>query len=305
MDWLWIPITIVGGVFQALRMAMLKVLNRHVSGMLATCVRVMVGLPLMLLNVAIIMAVTGEGPPDFTWRYLSFCLGTAITQFFGTVLFLYLFTLGNFAVGFMLIKIDVVFAALIGTAFFSEKITNKGWLAIAVTVLGVIVVSLGKLGSQALATGGKGLASAIFSRPTQIGVAVGLTYAMSYLFLREAMLVMPNGTFLWRAVWTLTVSTSMQLVFVSAWLVFKEPRWGTRLLPHWRLGLAMGTVSMLGSVCWFAASVLQNASYVAAVAQTQVVFAIAISWWWFKERIHPLELVGMIVIVAGVLLFRL
>lgn len=305
MDWLWIPITIVGGVFQALRMAMLKVLNRHVSGMLATCVRVMVGLPLMLLNVGVIFLATGEGPPEVTGHYLALCLGTALSQFFGTVLFLYLFTLGNFAVGFMLIKIDVVFAALIGTALFSEHITGKGWIAIAVTVLGVVVVSLGKLGSQALAGGGRGVAGAVLSRSTQVGVLVGLTYAMSYLFLREAMLVMPKGTFLWRSGWTLAVSTSMQLVFVAAWLALKEPRWLTRLLPHWRLAVAMGTVSMLGSVCWFAASVLQNASYVAAVAQTQVIFAIALSWWWFNERIHPLELAGMVVIVAGVLLFRL
>jgi drug/metabolite transporter (DMT)-like permease len=305
MEHLWIPIAIGGGLFQALRMALLKMLNRDLSGTVATYVRVIVGLPIMLAFVGLAMTLSGEGRPDFSGRFLLMCLGTAITQFVPTVLFVYLFRLGNFAVGFMLTKIDVVFAALIGTALFSEQITPKGWLAILVTVAGVVVVSAGKLGGGAFAVGGKGLFGAVFSRATQVGLLVGLGYSFSYLFIREATLELPAGSFATRSGWTMVVSTTMQLVIVGAWLLWREAEGLGRIRRHWRLALLTGVVSALGSICWFTAAALQNVSYVAAVAQTQMIFAVAISWWWFQERIHRLELVGIAVIVAGVLLFRL
>ena len=58
-------------------------------------------------------------------------------------------------------------------------------------------------------------------------------------------------------------------------------------------------------VLWYLASALTNASYVAAVAQVQIVFVLIISRFWFREQIRPLELAGIAVILAGVLLFRL
>ena len=51
-------------------------------------------------------------------------------------------------------------------------------------------------------------------------------------------------------------------------------------------------------------SAMRNAAYVAAVGQVQMVFTMAMSWLYFRERILPLELLGIAVIVTGVLLFR-
>ena len=39
--------------------------------------------------------------------------------------------------------------------------------------------------------------------------------------------------------------------------------------------------------------------------QIEVVFTLLIAWFYFKERLTPLELIGIVVTVAGVLMFRL
>jgi drug/metabolite transporter (DMT)-like permease len=67
----------------------------------------------------------------------------------------------------------------------------------------------------------------------------------------------------------------------------------------------IGVTSTLGSIAWFTAFALQNASYVRAVGQVEVVFTLLISVLYFRERINPLELAGIAATVAGVLLFRL
>ena len=64
-------------------------------------------------------------------------------------------------------------------------------------------------------------------------------------------------------------------------------------------------MSALGTIMWYLATVSSNASYVAAVAQVQVVFSLALSRYWFNERIRPVELAGIGTILAGVLMFRL
>ena len=67
----------------------------------------------------------------------------------------------------------------------------------------------------------------------------------------------------------------------------------------------IGLTSALGSIGWYSAFALQNASYVRAVGQIEAVFTLTISWLYFREKITRLELAGIAATVAGVLMFRL
>jgi drug/metabolite transporter (DMT)-like permease len=69
--------------------------------------------------------------------------------------------------------------------------------------------------------------------------------------------------------------------------------------------LFIGVTSAVGSIAWFTAFTLQNASYIRAVGQIEVVFTLLISVLYFRERISSLELAGIAATVAGILLFRL
>ena len=87
------------------------------------------------------------------------------------------------------------------------------------------------------------------------------------------------------------------------WLRMRRGTWGYLLT----LGpcLFIGLTSALGSIGWFTAMTLENASYVKAVGQVEVIFTLMISSLYFRETLSRLELTGMAVIVAGVLLFLL
>ncbi len=73
----------------------------------------------------------------------------------------------------------------------------------------------------------------------------------------------------------------------------------------WRPCAFVGLTSAIGSLCWFIAMAMQNASYVKAVGQVEVIFTWWISVHYFGETIAKLELLGIATILIGVLLLVL
>ena len=77
------------------------------------------------------------------------------------------------------------------------------------------------------------------------------------------------------------------------------------MFPNWRLCTFIGVTSAVGSICWFTAFALENASYVRSVGQVEAIFTLLISHFYFKEKFNTAELTGIAVTVVGVLLFLL
>ncbi len=303
MELLWIPISAFAALMQSVRTAAQKALNARLSTWMTTYVRSIFGLPFMLVYLWVMVRIEGIAAPEFHLSYLLNCAATATTQVVATFLLIMLFRMSNFAVGTMLSKTDVMQTAIIGSFLFSESISPVGWVAIILTVLGVVLISGGR--ARGALPGSGGIARALVSPATGVGLATGLMFSLSYLFLREASLVMDVGSRPWRAAWTMVIVTSMQVVGLGAWLLLTEAREFARLPGLLRPCLFIGMTSAMGSVGWFTAMALQNASYVKAVGQIEVVFTIAISTLYFRERIRAIEFVGIGTIVLGVLLFIL
>jgi drug/metabolite transporter (DMT)-like permease len=95
------------------------------------------------------------------------------------------------------------------------------------------------------------------------------------------------------------------VVMLGGWLLLTERDGLKRIARHQGAAWFLGLMSAAGTIMWYLASSMTNASYVAAVAQVQVVFSLALSRYWFGERIRPLELAGIVTIVGGILLFKL
>lgn len=305
MSNLWIWATVAAAFFQALRYAGLKLLNQSLSTGVTTYVRVFFTLPLLILYLAAVLWWTGETFPTIDGVFMTYSAASSIAQFTGTLLVVRLFQLGNFAIATLIIKADVIMTALIGTAFFSEQITSIGWAAILVTIVGVIATSLGR---QPLTTDALGSGSAGFftrSAPTLIGLTSALIYSLSYLFLREAILAADpaSGTFV-RSALAAVAMTSISVVLVGVFLLATQPRELLRMFQYQKLCWFIGATSAIASTGWFIAAALTNASYVAAVAQVQVVFTLLLSYFYFGERVRRAEIAGIVVIVAGLILFR-
>ncbi|MCB1747662.1 MAG: EamA family transporter [Gammaproteobacteria bacterium] len=305
MELIWIPITVFAALMQAVRTAAQKTLNQRMSTLGTTYVRSLAGLPFLLTFLLTVLHVQGGGVPDWQPLYFFYTFGGALAQVVATALLIRLFTLKTFAVSSMLIKSDVLMTAVIGSLWFSESLSPLGWAALVAVLAGVIVMSIGRVGTRRVLAEGEALAGSDGGRALRIGLTCALVFTFSYLFIREAALMLePRGAF-WRAGWTVVTVTSMQVLGLGSWLALREPAVFGQLWPNRRLVGFVGLTSALGSVGWFSAFALENASYVRAVAQIEAVFTLVISWFYFKERINGIEFAGIVIVVGGVLMFRL
>ena len=306
LAWIWIPISVFAALMQAVRTAAQKTLNQRMSTMGTTYVRSLFGMPTLIVFLAAAILYTGHGIPEYNPVFLLHTSIAALTQVLATALLIHMFRLKNFVVGTMLTKTDIIMTALIGTALFSEQLTQLGWVALVVVVCGTILMLAGKMGTAAFRESGETLSGLLAGRPTQVALMCALLFSLSYLFLREGTRDLgEQHHFLWRAGWTVVLATGLQTVCLGIWLAVKEPAVFKQMWPMRGIASFIGLTSALGSIGWYSAFALQNASYVRAVGQIEAVFTLAISWLYFREKVTALELVGIVVTVAGVLLFRL
>ncbi len=306
MEHLWILESAGAALCQALRYAALKELNKHLSTLVATYVRLLFSFPVQIPYVCAVMLWTGAALPALNLRFVIFAMITAVGQFLSTAMMIRMFQMGNFAVGTMLTKSDVVMTALIGTFVFGEVISDLAWIAILITVLGVLIVSAGRMPAGAWRQGDVGLGELLLGRATRWGLAVGLINALSYQTLRETMEALEPGTLpVVRAAYAGFAMTFFSVAILGIWLLFSEREGLKRIRNHQQIGWFLGFLSALGTILWYLATAGSNASYVAAVAQVQVVFSLLLSRYWFNEQIRAVELAGIGAILVGVLMFRL
>ena len=301
---MWIPLSIFAALMQAIRTAAQKTLSQTMSTMGTTYVRSLFGLPFIALFLAGLLYLQGGGVPTFSRIFIVYVFGGALSQVLATALLIHMFTLKSFAVGTMLTKSDILLTAIIGSLLFSERLSAMGWIGLLVVFVGVLLMLIGKLDARSLLARGGGIATEFSGTVAQVALMCAVMFTMSYLCFREATLILQPGGFLWRGTWTVLVGTGMQTVFLGVWLLAREPGVFNQLWPHRRIIGFIGLTSALGSIGWFSAFALQNASYVRAVGQIESVFTLAISWGYFREKITGLELLGMFAMIVGVLMFR-
>ena len=93
----------------------------------------------------------------------------------------------------------------------------------------------------------------------------------------------------------------MQLTGMAIYLFLRERGeisavWQARRVAGW-----IGILSMAGSFCWFTAFTLQNAAYVKAVGQIELIFSLLVTVLFFKEKISLREWIGVAVLGMSVL----
>ncbi len=294
---LWIPITIAAAFFQNLRFMLQKHLKGTLSTMGVTFSRFVFAAPLAWGVVALLMLREGAVFPRITGAFVIYGGIGAIAQIVATAMLVALFSLKNFAVGVTFSKTETVMTALLSAAILAEPVSGGAWIAIFVTVAGVIAMS--GLPSR------DNLAAGIFGRAAAIGIGSGIIFSMASIGYRGASLGLGSGDFLIRAALTLAVVTTFQTAVMALWLAWREGGEILRVLRAWRIAAWVGLTGMLGSLGWFTAFTLQNAAYVKALGQIELVFTILASVFFFRERISRFEALGIGLIATGILLLLL
>jgi drug/metabolite transporter (DMT)-like permease len=297
---LWVPITVSAAFVQNIRSAGQKHLAGELNTMSVTMVRFMFGLPFGLLYVGFLQARTTDALPRMAAGFLGMVAMAGLAQIIGTGLLIYLFSLRNFAVGNAYARTEAVLTAVLGTLFFGETVARFGWAAILISVCGVLLITVARARLR-----GPELVSMLKDKAPWIGLLVGLGFSLTSLSLRRATLVLGLEDVFYRAALTMIAMVSMQAVVMGIYVAYTDPGQFRIIVRNWRACLLVGGASVCGTVLWATAFTLEQAANVKALAQIEIVFALASSYWLFRERSTPKELAGIALIVVGIVLLVL
>lgn len=290
---LWIAITFAAAAMQTVRLMLqkqLKDLGLSTGG--ATFSRFVFAVPLAAGLAAATLMVLDAPLPPLGPRFWAFALAGGLAQIVATFCLVALFSLRNFAVGVAFTKTETVQVALFSALVLGEHVGGWGWVAIGIGFFGVVLLSGRPRGW-------------VLNRATGLGLLAGGLFGLSAIGYRGATLELLPGPFFLRAVVTLACVTLAQSIAMALWLRKREPGELGRVRAHWRQTVLVGLTGMLGSLGWFSAFALQNAAYVRAVGQVEIVFMLLVSALVFHERLSAREAVGIALVVASLVMIVL
>lgn len=292
---LWISISVAAAVFQTLRFMLQKVMAKQtLSAAGATFARFLYSAPIIVVLTTLYLNQTGQAWPDLSPQFWMYAATGGLAQVLATVCVVLVFKSRNFAVGITFKKTEVILAVLVGIVVLGDQVSWQGLGAIVLGLIGVLLLSSP---AQIEAWNWR----MMFNRATGLGILSGALFAVSAVTYRGASLQLDMTDHWGRAGVTLTVVTSMQLTGMAIYLFSRERGeisavWQARRVAGW-----IGILSMAGSFCWFTAFTLQNAAYVKAVGQIELIFSLLVTVLFFKEKISFREWIGVAVLGMSVL----
>ena len=231
-------------------------------------------------------------PAGFNLVFFGYALTGGVAQIIGTSALLASFTTGKFAVGTAFSKTETAQAAVFGLLVLNDTI--DAWVAsgIAISFLGVFMLS-GKF------RGGELLRS---SRVMFMGIIAGSGFAISAVCFRGASLALEVGTIVERASLAVVTSVTLQTIIMGGYLYLREPGQLRDVARSWRAAVWIGAIGAVASAGWFTAMALTNAALVRAVGQVELLFAALTSVLFFGEHLGVREVLGIVLLVVGILL---
>ena len=290
----WIPITIAAAGVQTLRFLLqrhLKLTRLSTAG--ATFARFIYSAPAVAVIVWAYAETSGQALPRLPASFFAYALSGGLAQILATMCVVALFAARNFAVGLTLQKSSAILSALFGWLILGDAIPAAAAGAIVLGFAGVVLLS------DTAVTGAR--LSRLFNRAAGLGLAAGAFFAISAVGYRGAALSLDTGSAFLRAGTTLAFVTASQTVGMAVWLRVREPGQVGAVLGAWRVAGLVGLTSMAGSFCWFTAYTLQNAAYVNAVGQIELVFGLIASVLFLREKVTVREMLGMALLMVGIL----
>jgi len=297
---LWIPLTIAAAFFQNIRSAMQKHLQGKLSTLGAAYVRFIYALPIAIVYFFAVVYLEAHPLPAMNAGFLLYALLGGLCQILFTVFLLWLFSFHNFAVGTTFSKLETIMVAIFGLILLGDRLTPGVTIAIAMSAVGVVILSAGqsKLGANNLIRN-------LWRLPTLIGLSCAAWLGMSVVLFRAASLSLGLGSFTLAASFTLLIVLILQTAIMGIIIGLREPTQLKKVMQHWRPAALVGISGGLASIGWFSAFTLQNATYVRALGQIELIFTFAVTLLVFREQVSRAEIGGILLIGASIILLLL
>jgi drug/metabolite transporter (DMT)-like permease len=291
MGSLWVLATLIAAAAQTARNAAQSGLTAQIGTLGATQVRFLFGLPFAGLFLGLAGLATGETVPRPTGASLGYATLGALAQIAATALMLFTMKSRSFAVSTAWIKTEPVLVALVATVTIGDPLGWPKFLAIAVATGGVLILSTRPETARGMLTDWG---------PTATGLLAGLLFGLAAIGFRGGIISLPEGSFLIRAATVLVVSLAIQTAVLVVWcLAFNRPAL-TASFRVWRASLLAGFLGAFASQFWFIGFSLTSAANVRTLALVEVLMALGVSAFVFRQKVTARQIAGMGVVVVGV-----
>jgi drug/metabolite transporter (DMT)-like permease len=297
---LWIPITVSAALFQCWRTAMQQKLRHLLSVNGAGFVRYLYGAPTALVLLAAALLATGLPLPPPTMPFLIHCVAGGLLQILATNLLIMAFGFRNFAVGTAYSKTETAQTAIVAVFVLHEGLRPLAWIGIILGLSGVMTLSLAGRGMRP-----SDLARATVQPAALAGLGAGFLFALTAVFIKLANQALSGPSLFVRALFVLVVMNTLQIMMQGAFLAWREPNELRKAITTWRSSAWVGTLSALGSACWFTAFAMAAVGLVRSVGQVEIVFTLLFSRFYLKETLKAGDIAGLVLVVCGVLLIVL
>ncbi|MEJ0019144.1 MAG: EamA family transporter [Acetobacteraceae bacterium] len=294
---LWIPITVSAALFQCWRTAMQQKLRGLLSVNGAGFVRFLYGAPTALVLFIGSLIVTGEAVPAPNLLFLVYCAAGGLLQILATNLLILSFGYRNFAVGTAYSKTETAQSAIVALIVLGEVLRPLSWVGICIGLAGVMTLSLAGRGLRP-----GDLARATVQPAALAGLGAGFLFAFTTVFIKLANQALSGPNLFVRSLFVLVATNTLQIIMQGGFLAWREPRELLKAFTTWRSSAWVGTLSALGSACWFTAFALAPVGLVRSVGQIEIVFTLLFSRFYLKEILKAGDVAGLVLVVAGVLL---
>ena len=299
-DWLWIPITIAAALAQTIRNAAQRHLTPVLGTLGATLVRFLYGLPFALLWLGAVAWAGGFAIATPNAAFGGWVLVSSITQIGATALLLKVMAERNFALGTAYAKTEVIQVAVFGFIFLGDPLTPVTLAAVMLAMVGVMLLS-----PINRARPFRTLLSGWTTRPALLGVASGSLFGVAAVGYRGATLALEGTSFLMAAACTLVAAQALQTVLLGGALLVRDAQVVARVCREWRKSLFAGLMGATASGCWFTAMAIEPAAHVRTLALVEIFFGYAVARRFFSERISRIEIAGMLLLLAGLVVVTL
>ena len=290
---LWIIVTVAAAAVQTLRFSLQKQLKAlGLSTASATASRFVVAAPLALVATLVLMMVRGYPVPSLSAGFWVAVLAGGVAQIVATFCTIALFSQRSFAVGIAFTKTEVLQVAVFSAVILNERVSHLGMVAILVGLAGVLVLSRPE---------GGWARTGYFSKAALLGLLAGGLFGVSSISYRAATVQIDSDDALFRALFALAAVTLVQTALLLPYLLWRKPGEVARIVAARRPAFWVGVTGMLGSLGWFVAFALQNATYVRSVGQIELLFTVLVSTYFFRERPSRRELLGIALLAASII----
>lgn len=282
---IWVAATLIAATAQTARNAAQAGLTRDIGTVGATAVRFVFGFPFAVLALGLVATSVAIPRPDLTvlgWAGLG-----ALAQIAATALMLSTMQHQGFGIATALIKTEPVILAIIGAVLLAEPLGPARLGAIGLATLGVVFASGTEWGRVAWG-------------PVATGVVSGALFGLSAIGFRGAILALPEGGYLVRAITILAITLGVQAAVMVLWLGLRDRQALAGIGAHWQVSLGAGALGAFASLFWFVGFALTPAANVRTLALVEVVMAQILSGRLFRQSVRRVQLAGMGLILLGV-----